>query len=412
MNRNYSAILAAILDWVLALFFSVGFTLPVFLIFRLRLANKGKDIFTIRQIRGKRGNRCLVKLFNSKSWLLAHTALFPEVLSGKLALVGVSMRDYSPAPLRQSEEQILRHKPGIISLYFIRSSLRIAHKDRDAIDLEYIASYRGLSKYNLLLKAIPALIYNQNPTGYSSHLEIFGIRMLNMTMQNAISLIDDKAGGEEQCKVFFVNPDCLNKAYTDSEYKQILIDNEIVFPDGIGVTLAGKILGTPLRENVNGTDLFPWLCELAIERNYGFYFLGAAPGIAMRMKKQLESKFPNINICGVHDGYFDWDKDGSEVVSEINSSGACILLVAFGVPIQEKFITRFASQLKPKVLMGVGGLFDFYSGKTPRAPIWMRDIGLEWCFRLMQEPRRMWKRYIIGNPLFIYRVLLCKLKKY
>ena len=117
-----------------------------------------------------------------------------------------------------------------------------------------------------------------------------------------------------------------------------------------------------------------------------------------------------MKIAGFHDGYFT-EQQESSIIEMINHSGAAILLVGFGVPKQELWLALNREQLNPSVCMGIGGLFDYYSGRIPRAPVWMREIGLEWSWRLMQEPSRMWKRYIIGNPLFLYRVWLQRQQK-
>ena len=163
-------------------------------------------------------------------------------------------------------------------------------------------------------------------------------------------------------------------------------------------------MGSALQENLNGTDLLPYLCSLAVRKGYSLYLLGAKEGVAEAMQENLESLYPGLKIAGTHHGYFDFDAEYESVIAHINESGADILLVAFGAPLQEKFIRNYRNILEPRLLMGVGGLFDFYSNQMPRAPLWMRQIGIEWVYRLFQEPKRMWKRYIIGNPLFLYRV--------
>jgi len=117
----------------------------------------------------------------------------------------------------------------------------------------------------------------------------------------------------------------------------------------------------------------------------------------------MVQRFPDLRIAGARDGYFTTEEEPA-VVAEINDSGAAILLVAFGVPRQELWIASRRNELKTPVCLGVGGLFDFYSGRIARAPVWMREIGLEWVWRMLQEPKRMWRRYIIGNPLFLSRV--------
>lgn len=242
-------------------------------------------------------------------------------------------------------------------------------------------------------------------------ISIFGIRMLNITMTNALALIEDRINAKQKTSIFFVNADCLNKVFVDKDYYQILSGNEVVFPDGIGIKLAGKMLKTPVIDNVNGTDMLPLLCAIAQKKGYRIFLLGAAPGIADTMKENLEKKYPGLQICGTRNGFFNWDAEAKEVIEEINSAKTDILLVAFGAPLQEMFISRFGSGINAFAMMGVGGLFDFYSGRIPRAPLWMRKLGCEWIFRLLQEPKRMWKRYIIGNPLFLYRVFRWKQTK-
>jgi len=234
-------------------------------------------------------------------------------------------------------------------------------------------------------------------------LEFFGVPIVNTTMPEAVDWIAARAVAGDPALLAFVNPDCLNIAYVDAEYRRILLDAARVLPDGIGIHIGCRMLGVALQANVNGTDLFPQLCERAAQTGLGLFLLGARPGIAEAVAANMQAQFPALRIGGVQDGYFD-PADEDVVVDRINASGAAILLVAFGVPRQEKWLARNHARLTAPVRMGVGGLFDFYSGRIPRAPVWMREIGLEWSWRLMQEPGRMWRRYVIGNPLFLYRV--------
>ena len=133
------------------------------------------------------------------------------------------------------------------------------------------------------------------------------------------------------------------------------------------------------------------------------YFLGGKPGVAEAMVKNVQEQFPGLPIAGYHHGYLT-DEEEASVIQEISTSGAQILLVAFGAPRQELWIDAHKHELGVGIAMGVGGLFDFMSGRVNRAPLWMREIGLEWVFRLLQEPGRLWRRYVIGNPLFLWRV--------
>ena len=145
------------------------------------------------------------------------------------------------------------------------------------------------------------------------------------------------------------------------------------------------------KEELEGTDI-------------GIYLLGARPGVCEDMVAKLATEFPNLTVSGYHHGYITPEEEAT-VLDGINRSGAGILLVAMGVPGQELWIDRNYDKLEIPVPMGVGGLFDFMSGRMPRAPLWMREIGMEWAYRLYQEPRRMWRRYIIGNVVFLWYLM-------
>lgn len=234
---------------------------------------------------------------------------------------------------------------------------------------------------------------------------LFDVTFLNIWMEEALHLIENAISNASQIRIFIINADCLNKIFQDQEYLNVLQQADYIFADGSGIKIACKIMGDTIVDNVNGTDLFPLLCEMSSQRQFSLYLLGAKPGIAVKTQQNMVKRYPGLRIVGTHSGYFErHSHEEQAVITAINDSHADILLVAFGAPAQEKWIHAHRHELTPKVLIGVGGLFDFYSGHIPRAPLWLRKMGLEWTFRLYQEPRRLFKRYILGNPLFIYRV--------
>lgn len=245
------------------------------------------------------------------------------------------------------------------------------------------------------------------PSADFPKLSLLGVDFHNIRMSQALALITDAIKAGTQKQVFFINADCLNKAVSDKTYCQILNRADYVLPDGAGVKLGCQIMGKTVVENVNGTDMLPLLCGLAVQQHFSLYLLGAKPGVALKTKQALEAQYPGLHIAGEQHGYFT-PAETPRIIGAINASPADVLLVAFGSPAQEKWIQAHASTLLPSVLIGVGGLFDFYSGNMPRAPQWLRKRGLEWTYRLYQEPQRMFKRYIIGNPLFVYRVYYWK----
>lgn len=226
----------------------------------------------------------------------------------------------------------------------------------------------------------------------------------NVSMTTALDLVQGAVRAEDEVAMFFVNADCINISARNEEYRSVLRGEKTrVFADGIGIRLAGKIMDHPIVDNVNGTDLFPLLCERCAEVGQSLFLLGAQPGVAAEVKRRMEHRYPKLRIVGTHHGYFPHD-DCQDVIDEINASGADILLVAFGAPLQEAWIHRYRDQLRPSVKMGVGGLFDFFSGRIRRAPLWVRKLSMEWCWRLAMEPRRMWRRYLVGNVAFMIRV--------
>ncbi|NQZ58483.1 MAG: WecB/TagA/CpsF family glycosyltransferase [Lentisphaeraceae bacterium] len=241
--------------------------------------------------------------------------------------------------------------------------------------------------------------------------EILGIKFNNIMMHEALDSIQQAIAKGDKKSFSFINADCINLSVDDSHYTEVLRRNDGVFPDGSGIKLACKILDIDLKDNVNGTDMLPLLCQKAVVHTFSIFLLGGKPGVAEQMKANLESCYPGLNICGTKDGFFDHSKENDQVIKEINKSNPDLLLVAFGAPLQEKWIDTHQEKLEAKVLIGVGGLFDFFSGDKGRAPLFIRRLGLEWCYRLYLEPKRLSKRYIIGNPLFFSRIVRSKFKK-
>lgn len=240
-------------------------------------------------------------------------------------------------------------------------------------------------------------------------IEIMGFRFCDLSLQDAATAIILDAIENNPRAVFFVNAHCVNVATTDQEYRSILRATPVLFADGAGIALAARIWGDKLRNNINGTDLLPILCHQAARDNVPIALLGSKPGVADACARELQKSHPDLKIVWHHHGYLS-EEEESDVIDDLNASGAKILLVAKGVPLQEKWIHRFADRIDAPVLMGVGALLDFYSGSVPRAPQLLRQFRLEWLFRLALEPRRLFRRYVIGNPLFVFRVVHMRLR--
>jgi len=236
-------------------------------------------------------------------------------------------------------------------------------------------------------------------------IRLFGVDIDNKSMTQAIDFISDKIKSNETANIAFVNTDCLNKVTINQEYREALKNFDQIYADGIGIRIGCKMRNINIVDNVNGTDMFPLLCEQAARHKIKLFLLGAKQGIAEKCANNMMQAYPGLDIVDTQHGYFS-KQETDDVITKINQSGANLLIVGFGVPLQEQWIDQHASQLKTNVQIGVGGLFDFYSGKIPRAPLWMRNVGCEWVWRLLQEPKRMWHRYIVGNPLYLIRALI------
>ena len=233
---------------------------------------------------------------------------------------------------------------------------------------------------------------------------IFGVPFFCGTMEEALQKIDVLVQTGKPHHVAFINAHCLNIAYGKEEYRQILNQCSAVFADGIGAKIGAKMLGYKVEENVNGTDMFPLLAQ----KPYRIYLFGGAPGVAAKALEKAKALKGRAEFVGAADGFFK-EKSEEEIFAELSELKADILLVAMGVPKQEEWIRYNLEKLPGCVAIGVGGLLDFVSERIPRAPLWMRKANIEWCFRLYCEPVRLFKRYIIGNPLFIARVFLSKI---
>ena len=223
------------------------------------------------------------------------------------------------------------------------------------------------------------------------------------TMNEAMRTLDEFIKDRQTHHVAFINAHCLNIAYKDDAYKQVLRNCSAVFADGIGAKVGAAMQGFKVEENVNGTDMFPLLAQ----KPYRIYLFGGSPEVARKALEKSRAIGGKAEFVGCAEGFFK-EKSTEELFAELAELKPDLVLVAMGVPKQEMWINENISRLPNCTAVGVGGLLDFVSGRIPRAPLWMRKCNIEWCFRLYQEPIRLFKRYIIGNPLFIARVFRSK----
>lgn len=365
--------------------FFLPFFMMVYIVFSIRKIIYKKNIFIKKTIEAKESFH--IYYFNNKHFLIRKLPLLFWILKGQIALVGTTFDK--------------GFKMGIFTLWQVRKNVKMSNQKEDLCDEEYLKNRNFIYDVKIFLKVIFTLLFNSSKNVYKEQITILGVKFNNDSLEQCLNFIQITVEKNIKRTLFFVNAHCLNESVVNKKYKKNLLKADYILADGSGINLACNILKAPLKENLNGTDLLPHICKLSCEKSYRIYLLGAQKGIAKTMKKNLEEKYKNIQIVGTCHGYF---KNEKKLIKEINSKGVDILLVAMGVPHQENFIQKNKDLLNVKLFVAVGGLFDFYSNKTKRAPLFLRELGLEWFYRMMQEPRRMWKRYVLGNPKFIYRI--------
>jgi N-acetylglucosaminyldiphosphoundecaprenol N-acetyl-beta-D-mannosaminyltransferase len=238
-------------------------------------------------------------------------------------------------------------------------------------------------------------------------IELFGCPLDVATMDETVNVI---AGRIEQRR--FTQHGAVNVAKVVNMRKDSALDEsirscDIINIDGMGIVLGARMLGHDIPERVTGIDLFHRLLHLSADRGFPVYLLGAKEAIVSEARRKIEALYPDLVIVGHHHGYF-WDEEEA-MVNNIRESGARLLFVAITPPKKEIFINKWKDKLGVDFVMGVGGSFDIVAGKIKRAPVWMQNNGLEWMYRIIQEPGRMWKRYLVTNTKFAWLLLKCKM---
>jgi N-acetylglucosaminyldiphosphoundecaprenol N-acetyl-beta-D-mannosaminyltransferase len=236
-------------------------------------------------------------------------------------------------------------------------------------------------------------------------VRLCGFWIENVSMREAVEEVLRLQRSDSPAHVGFLNAHYVNVAACDDAYDDALRRASVLFADGSGMRLAGRLRGVRLEDNVNGTDMFPLLAKAMAREGRSIFLLGGRPGIADGVRQWLSTHAPSLDVRGASHGYRTED-EWQEVVSEVREARPDLLMVAMGAPFQDVWIRRHLEKLGVPVVMSVGGLFDFYSGRIPRAPRAIRAAGLEWAFRLAQEPARLWRRYLLGNAVFVARAVV------
>lgn len=228
-----------------------------------------------------------------------------------------------------------------------------------------------------------------------------------LSMDETIQRIEAYLRAREKVQHVVINASKINLMRKDPELLQIVNSCHIINADGASILWAARQLGIPVKERVTGIDLFQNLVDFAARKGYSIYLFGAREEVVLKVRAVLQQRHPSLKIAGYRNGYFT-KADEPEIIKDMNASGADIMFVAFSSPKKEYWIRDHFNDLNIPFIMGVGGSFDVLAGVTTRAPLWMQNHGLEWFYRFIQEPVRMWNRYVIGNFSFIAYVYKIK----
>lgn len=231
-----------------------------------------------------------------------------------------------------------------------------------------------------------------------------------LTMNETLNRIEQAIVNKECVQHVVINAGKVNLMQEDKELTKIINECPIINADGQSIVWGAKILGNSLPERVAGIDIFTELIKISAEKGYKPYFFGAKEEVVTGVVEKFKLQYPNLKVAGYRNGYFK-DEESKNIAEDIKKSGADILFVAFSSPKKEYWIREYMNIMNVSFAMGVGGSFDVIAGKTNRAPMWMQKYGLEWFYRFLQEPTRMWKRYLVGNSKFIKVVIKEKLKR-
>jgi N-acetylglucosaminyldiphosphoundecaprenol N-acetyl-beta-D-mannosaminyltransferase len=234
----------------------------------------------------------------------------------------------------------------------------------------------------------------------SQRIELMGCKIDNLSMEETLKTVEGFIASGQPHQHVVVNVDKLVKARDNAELRRIINNCALINADGMPVVWASRLLGKPLKERVAGVDLFEALMQRSAEKGWRVYLLGAKEEIVSRVKQIYEIRFPNLQFAGYRNGYWKPEEEAG-VVDQITQARADILFVAISSPKKEQFLGAYQAQMRIPFAMGVGGTFDVAAGKVKRAPLWMQRTGLEWFYRFLQEPRRMFRRYFIDDMAFI-----------
>jgi len=247
-----------------------------------------------------------------------------------------------------------------------------------------------------------------------NRITLLGVTIDNIGWDEALAEIVRLVDQKIPSYIVTPNVDHLVRLQKDSHFREVYRKASLVLADGVPLLWGSKFLGTPIHTKVSGSDLLPRICEISVPRKYRLFFMGGREGAAAQAAIVLQNKYPGLKIVGHYCppwGFEENEIENSKVLAAINEAKPDILLVGLGAPKQENWIYRYYEELNIPISIGIGVSFEFIAGIVKRAPLWMQRCGFEWLWRLIQEPKRLWKRYLIYDMEFFILLIKAKFQK-
>lgn len=245
--------------------------------------------------------------------------------------------------------------------------------------------------------------------------DIIGYPVTTLSRTAILNRVADWLDESGPARVFAcANPHSLHVAESDPEFRNALLEADLLTPDGIGIVIGSKLLGGHIHDRITGHDVFEDTCELLHTHGGSVFFLGSTTEVLQKIVDRLQKDYPNLRVAGTYSPPFREEftpQDDIEMIAAVNTSCADVLWVGMTAPKQEKWIARNVCQLDVRFIGAIGAVFDFYAGTVPRSPILFRRLGLEWLPRLLQQPGRLWRRNFVSNPAFVKRVLAARMNR-
>jgi N-acetylglucosaminyldiphosphoundecaprenol N-acetyl-beta-D-mannosaminyltransferase len=238
-----------------------------------------------------------------------------------------------------------------------------------------------------------------------SRIKFLNTQVDNLSMIDALNKANELINNGKCNYVVTPNVDHIVNLERDYEFNKIYEKADLILTDGMPLIWISKVMANPIKEKISGSDFFPNLCKMCAEKGYSVFLLGAAEGVAGRAAKNLTAKYPGLNVVGTYSPSYGFEKKIDEIqkiIDNINQAKPDVLAVGVGSPKQEKFISNYLQELNVPLSLGIGATIDFEAGNLRRAPKWMQAFGLEWFYRLLKEPKRMFKRYLINDLKILY----------